>query len=365
MDRKRILRYAKKIYNSYSERGLRGLFNMGTKKLRIAFIGCGQHATENIYPALRYCPVELLAVCARHEESARRNARWFGAPRFYCDYLKMLDSEKPDAVIIVVNAASHPDMACEALKRGIDVFMEKPPSRDIEGTRRIMGESGRAGKIAMVGFQRRYSPACLKAKDLIQSNKLGDIRHIQTKLCTGRMISGDNFILEIGIHHLDLVRFFFGEVDSLLANSFCGSWGESYSISLKFKNGAIGNMMFSDQQSWLYHNERIEITGSGNFIEIDNVTKLTYFNQGRDVLGVPVSTLFGEKRGKVVWEPNPACLTIENSHLYQSGIIGELRHFCDCVLSRRNPQTSIEDAYHTMLLVQELKKAISGHSLNY
>lgn len=365
MDRKKMLRYAKRIYNSCSEKGLGGLFNMETKKLRIAFIGCGQHATENIYPALRYCPVELSAVCARHEENARRNARWFGSPRFYCDYLKMLDSEKPDAVIIVVNASSHPDMACEALKRGIDVFMEKPPSRDIEGTERIMGESGRAGKIAMVGFQRRYSPVCIKAKELIQGNKLGGLRHIQTKLCTGRMISGEDFILEIGIHHLDLARFFFGEVDSLFVHSYSGSWGESYSVNLKFKNGAIGSMMFSDQQSWLYHNERVEITGSGNFIEIDNAARLTYFDQGADILGVAVSSLFGGRRGKVVWEPNTACLTAENSHFYQSGIIGELRHFCDCVLNHKNPQTSIEDAHRTMLLAMQLRKAVAGSPLSY
>jgi len=357
MDRKKVLRFGRKIYNLYREKGLRGLLNMETKRLRVAFIGCGEHAAENIYPALRYCPAELLAVCARHQESARRAARWFGAANFYCDYKEMLDKEKPDAVIIVVNAGLHPEMAAEALKRGINVFMEKPPSLDLDGTRKIIEEAGKSRKKVMVGFQKRYSPVCLKAKELIQANKLGVLKHIQTKLCTGRMISGEDFILEIGIHHLDLARFFFGEVSDISVKACRGKDGQAYSLNLEFENGAIGSMLFSEQQSWFYHNERIEITGSGNFLEIDNAVRLTYFDQGLDILGVPVSNILGKKRPKAVWEPNFTCLTTDNSQLYQSGIIGELRHFCDCVLNDKEPLTNIEDAYKTMLLVSRVRDA--------
>jgi predicted dehydrogenase len=156
-----------------------------------------------------------------------------------------------------------------------------------------------------------------------------------------------------------LVRFFFGEVDSLFVNTAVGDKGEAYAINLKFKNGAVGSMILSEQQSWFHHNERIEITGSGNCIEIDNLCKLTYFNKGKEILGIPLTHLVSGKQGKIVWEPNFSCLTTENSLLYQSGIIGELQHFCDCVLNKREPQTSIEDAYKTMLLIAQVKKGIS------
>lgn len=359
INKKKLLQYGKKIYYLYNERGLRGLLNMEIKKIKTVFIGCGKHATENIYPSLRYCPIELLATCAFHKKNAERNAKWFGALHYYDNYREMLDTEKPDACIIVVNAFSHAEMACEALKRGINVFMEKPPSVDLEGTEKIIEEAGKKQKVAMVGFQRRYAPAYVKAKELIGEKGFGPLTHIQTKHCTGRMIQGEDFILEIGIHHLDLARFFFGEVDSLFINASGGETGEAYAVNLKFKNGAVGSMILSEQQSWFHHNERIEITGSGNSIEIDNVCKLTYFNKGQEILGVPVTHLFCGKQGKVVWEPNFTSLTTENSLLYQSGIIGELQHFCDCVLNNKKPQTSIEDAYKTMLLVSQLRKSIS------
>lgn len=208
----------------------------------------------------------------------------------------------------------------------------------------------------MVGFQKRYAPAYVKAKEIIRTNDFGDLKHIQTKLCTGRMISGEDFVLEIGIHHLDLARFFFGEVSSVSVNASDRKTGEAYSVNLKFTSGAIGSMILSEQQSWFQNNERVEITGSGNYIDIENACKLTYFNKGLEVLGVPVSHLVCGRQGKIVWEPNFSCLTTENSLLYQSGMIGEIQHFCDCVLKKKIPQTSIEDACKTMALVARVKK---------
>ncbi|MFH1593878.1 MAG: Gfo/Idh/MocA family oxidoreductase [Candidatus Omnitrophota bacterium] len=356
MNRKRLLKYGKNIYYLYKERGLRGLLNMETKKIRTVFVGCGKHATENIYPSLRYCPVDLLATCAMHKENAERNAKWFGAPRYYDDYRKMLDEEKPDAAIIVVNARSHAKMACEALKRGVHVFIEKAPSVDLQGTEKIIEESKKSQRMVMVGFQKRFAPAYVKAKEITRSKGFGALKHYQTRFCTGRMISGENFILEIGIHHLDLARYFCGEVESLFVSATGREDGEAYAINIKFKNGAVGSMILSEQQSWFHRSELIEITGRGNCVEIDNVNKLTYFNKGIEILGVPVSHILQGERGRIVWEPNFAAMTTENSMLYRSGTIGELRHFCDCVLNRKIPHTSIEDSYKTMQLVAEVLK---------
>jgi len=48
-----------------------------------AFVGCGGHAFRNVYPALRYAPVDLVAVCDYDLERAKVYAREFGAAHAY------------------------------------------------------------------------------------------------------------------------------------------------------------------------------------------------------------------------------------------------------------------------------------------
>ena len=53
------------------------------EKVRIGFIGCGGFSTGAVYPSLHHAPVDLVAVCDLDEAKAKRNAKWFGADRFY------------------------------------------------------------------------------------------------------------------------------------------------------------------------------------------------------------------------------------------------------------------------------------------
>ena len=67
---------------------------MAERKARIGFVGCGGHATSVLYPTLHRIPqVELVAVCDLKEELAKRNARFFGALRWYTDVREMLEKE--------------------------------------------------------------------------------------------------------------------------------------------------------------------------------------------------------------------------------------------------------------------------------
>ena len=49
------------------------------KKLRVGFVGCGNHARTAVYPCLRTAPIDLCAVSDLIPEKAREVAGWFGA----------------------------------------------------------------------------------------------------------------------------------------------------------------------------------------------------------------------------------------------------------------------------------------------
>src|SRR6266540_2294959 len=105
--------------------------------VRIGFVGCGSHATQNIYPALRLGvygspslkePLgELIACCDLKEDLAKRNAKVFGFERWYTDHREMIEKEDLDCIIAVLHPSVQPRVAIDSLDAGLPVFIEKPP----------------------------------------------------------------------------------------------------------------------------------------------------------------------------------------------------------------------------------------------
>ena len=96
---------------------------------RIAFVGCGTHSTNNLYPMLKYARARLVAVCDLDRNLAERNARLFGGESVHTDVDQMLAQAKPDALMVVGPDSIHYSVALKALAMGIPVFVEKPPTR--------------------------------------------------------------------------------------------------------------------------------------------------------------------------------------------------------------------------------------------
>jgi len=110
--------------------------------VRIGFIGCGNHASQNLYPALRLgvngSPAlkepsgELVACCDLDEGRAQRNARVFGFAHWYTDYRTMLEREDLDCLFAVMHPRQQPAIAIDCLNAGKPVFVEKPPTETLE-----------------------------------------------------------------------------------------------------------------------------------------------------------------------------------------------------------------------------------------
>ena len=82
---------------------------------KIAFVGCGTHSTNNLYPMLKYTRARLDAVCDLDRGLAERNARVFGAASVYTDAARMLAERRPEGVFVVGPPELHYEVAKEAL----------------------------------------------------------------------------------------------------------------------------------------------------------------------------------------------------------------------------------------------------------
>lgn len=317
------------------------------KKLKVGFIGCGSHATENIYPFLRYCPVELEAVCALHEFKAKRNAQWFGGKRIYTDYKEMLDKEQLDAVFVVVNRKVHKEICQYALQKGIPVFVEKPPVNSLEEIKELIKLSKETGKLCFVAFQKRYAPIYQRAKEIMSAS---DFRTstIQVRYAGRSSGSEEEFLWELGIHYIDLLRYFLGDVKYIFVEKQTKR-DPVFLITFRFQNNAFGSLSLIEQTG-NQPSERVEIYGKNQSIIVDNLRELFWYK------GNPEKEKFQQKQGTEVWTPNYTHVHAENQSIFLNGYAYEIRDFIDAIKENKKPGNRIENCFQNIEILEALCK---------
>ena len=153
-----------------------------SKKLKVGIIGTGWIAEAHAYQYKQMPDVEIVAgadlVEGKAEEFFKRME--IEGVRCYPDHKSLLDNEELDAVSICTYNATHAECAVYALKKGVNVLLEKPMCVTLEEGIEIMKAEKESGKIISIGFQPRLDPNMIKVRDIVQSGVLGEIYYIQT-----------------------------------------------------------------------------------------------------------------------------------------------------------------------------------------
>ena len=156
-----------------------------TKKLRIGFIGCGWIAGSHIRSFKKQPDVEIVAGCDLIPGKA---AAFFekngveGVKTDYASHKEMLDDEslKLDAVTICTYNRQHAGPAIYALKKGINVLLEKPFTVTLDEAVEVCRAEKESGKLLSIGFQPRMDANMKMIKKIVESGELGQIYYIQT-----------------------------------------------------------------------------------------------------------------------------------------------------------------------------------------
>jgi len=221
---------------------------------KLAMIGCGGIGTYHLEHFLKYDDVELAGFCDLIPERAASFARQTGGKAF-TSFMEMYDDIQPDMVFICVPPTAHGEMELEAIRRGIHLFVEKPVSLDLDLARKIRDAAEAAGIITASGFQCRYSnlvePTCrfIDAHEIVfvECARIGGIP--ETPWWIKRSTSGGQ-IVEQTIHQFDLIRYMFGEPDTVFTMGTRGfvTGVEGYDTedltvtSVRFKSGALASI---------------------------------------------------------------------------------------------------------------------------
>ena len=150
---------------------------MDYRSLKLGVAGCGSIGKRHIRLLISMgiknitafdTDLELLSAVQKSNEGIRTAE----------SYDKLL-AEGLDAVFILTPTRLHVEMACEALRRGIHVFIEKPLSVDMKGVDTLIKLRDQTGLKVMVGFCFRYHEGLLKAKELLDNGTIGRLVSIR------------------------------------------------------------------------------------------------------------------------------------------------------------------------------------------
>jgi len=199
--------------------------------LRLGVIGLGSAFERFHLPALeRVAEIEIVALADADPERCRRIAANLGAVRCHADASSLIASEL-DAVAVCVPPADHAAVSLEVLRAGRHLFLEKPIALSIEEANRLVEASRRAPVVAMTGFNLRGHLLAQDARRRVQSGRLGLVRSVHTIFTQtaakprathwrGRPGQGGEALLDLGVHHFDLLRFVLGsEIEELSAET--------------------------------------------------------------------------------------------------------------------------------------------------
>ena len=156
-----------------------------SKKMRVGIIGCGWIADAHIKSYLAQPDVEIVAGSDLVPGKAKAFFEKHGVEGVKTDYAshkEMLDDESLalDAVSICTYNRQHAEPAIYALKKGVNVLLEKPFTVTLDEAVEVMKAEKESGKVLSIGFQPRLDANMKMIKKIVESGELGDIYYIQT-----------------------------------------------------------------------------------------------------------------------------------------------------------------------------------------
>jgi predicted dehydrogenase len=308
------------------------------RRLRTGVVGIGSHCRRNVLPATRHVPLDLVACCDVDVDRATSVAATYGVSAVYDRLADMLAAESLDVVLLVVGPHLHPELACEALEAGVDVWMEKPPGRRVADIQNI--QAAQKDRVVVVGFKKAFTPATRKVVEVFSSADHGPLRSMAGIYPLDVPEDGRKVLDEGGpnrwsdcCHPLAAMTSVGGPVAAVTVHRAALGGG---ACILEFASGAIGTLHLANGAASSQPLERYEFYGNGCHAVIENGARVTFqrgipFRYGETTTYAPP----GLDHGAIVWEPQNMLATLENQPLFTQGIVGSLEHFCTCVLEGR------------------------------
>jgi len=152
--------------------------------IRMAAIGTGGRGRGIMKAAANKDGVEFVAVCDVDTRNSAKAVEELGGGdiREYKDFRELLESEELDAVTIGTPDHWHTIPALTAIKKGLDVYCEKPLTLWVDEGKALVKACREYGTIFQVGSQQRSDARFRLACELVRNGRIGKVREVEARI---------------------------------------------------------------------------------------------------------------------------------------------------------------------------------------
>lgn len=226
--------------------------------IKFAIMGCGRIAKRHaeLLGQKQIKNAQLVAVCDLIEERARKIGKQFNVP-FFTDVFKMLNSLDIDVITILTESGYHAKHVIEIAKFKKHIVVEKPMALTLNDADAMISACDEAGIKLFVVKQNRFNVPVIKTREALNAGRFGKLvlGTVRVRWCRPQEYYDQDawrgtWALDGGVltnqasHHVDLLEWMMGEVESvqaMSATSLANIEAEDTAVvNLRFKNGALG-----------------------------------------------------------------------------------------------------------------------------
>jgi predicted dehydrogenase len=339
------------------------------KPVTLAVMGAGLIGKRHVEHILGEPSAELIAIVDPSDVgrvlAAEHGVKWFAS------FAGMLQTEKPEGVVIATPNQLHLVNGLEVIAAGIPALVEKPLAVDVSEGSQLVSAADEAGVPLLTGHHRRHNPMIQKAKEIIDSGRLGKIVSVHG-FCwflkpedyfdvEWRKKKGAGPVFLNLIHDVDDLRYLCGDVVSVQALESSDTRGneveDAAAILLRFKSGALGTINVSDAivAPWSW-----ELTAGEN-PAYPHTEESCYFIGGtHGSLTVPYLDVWQNKEKRSWTEPiERERITFED----RDPLTLQIRQFTNVIRGKEAPLVSGREGLETLKVIEAAKEAAATGGL--
>ncbi|MDZ4198378.1 MAG: Gfo/Idh/MocA family oxidoreductase [Kiritimatiellia bacterium] len=299
----------------------------------IGIIGCGNIGKKR---AAHLADARLVACADIRRDAAEALAAASPGAAVVPEWTDLI--RRTDVQAVIVSTTN--DILCEAtlaaLEAGKSVLVEKPAGRSVGELDRMIEAEQRTGGRVRVGFNHRYHPALLKARDLVDAGDLGPLMFIRGRYGHGGRVgydrewradpvrSGGGELMDQGVHLIDLSRWFLGDFSEI------GGFARTYFWDMPVDDNAFLLLQTPGRQTAMLHVSctewknlfSLEIYGRDGKLHVEGlggsygVERLSFYRM-RPEMGPPETTIWEYPGADLSWKTEFAAF-LEDLRLHRS-----------------------------------------------
>lgn len=226
--------------------------------LNFALVGCGRIAKRHseLLGLNQISGARLVAVSDLDLVKAQAIGMQFSVPH-YVDMHQMMQKEDIDVVVVLTESGNHARNVVDLAKHGKHIVVEKPMALSLDDADAMIKACDEAGVKLFVVKQNRFNVPVLKLREALEQGRFGKLvlGTVRVRWCRpqayydqaswrGTWAMDGGVLTNQASHHVDLLEWMLGDVDSVFARSTTAlakiEAEDTAVVTLKFRNGALG-----------------------------------------------------------------------------------------------------------------------------